>query len=223
MKKWTWLSLFAAALFFNTTTAHAFNKGEYIFRLGAAYVEPNDDSGNVTGVAGSAVGVDGAGTLGFTIGRMITDNVSFEMFGIYPSNHDLVGEGTLSTAGLTDIGEVDVFPPTFSFNYYVYPTPQVAAHIGVGVSGVFYFNPELSGTAKNALGNNSDLDIDNTVGFGGNIGVDFKMTDKLLLSLAVIYSDFDADATIKNTNAGNLSVDVEVDPVVGFVALGTTF
>lgn len=220
--RWSLTALFTTLLVWSVQPAHALEKGDYLFRLGAAHVAPIDDSSNVGSTAGSGVGVDSAATLGFTVGRMMTDNLAVELFGIIPSNHDLEGEGTVSSYG--NFGDVDVFPPTLSLNYYFMTKSNIRPHVGLGISGTLYWNAELTdGFKTNTLGDsNAELDVDNTVGFGGNIGVDIDITDKMMFSLSLIYINLDADATI-TTKGTEIGVDIDVNPLVSFAAIGVKF
>ncbi|MBF0371719.1 MAG: OmpW family protein [Magnetococcales bacterium] len=219
----SWIALLAVVMILSSSQAQALEQGDWMFRLGASYVAPMDDSGEVQGVAGSGVGVDAASTVGFTIGGMITDHLAIELFGITPSNHELNGEGSLPGVGISDVGDVDVFPPTLSINWYPTPKSRFRPHIGIGVSGTVYMDPDTSSEVRAVLGPDTDLDIDNTFGFGGNIGIDYDISENTFLSLGVWYIHLEADAMLRGTTSGDLSVDVDVNPLVGFVALGMHF
>ena len=66
---------------------------------GPAWVLPNADSSEVTGLPGSGVDVDSAVTLGFTVGYMFTDNLGIELLGVVPPEHDLEGDGSIAGSG----------------------------------------------------------------------------------------------------------------------------
>ena len=223
VRKWSWMPVLATAVLLNPMSAQALEKGDWMARLGAAYLAPNDDSGQLTGVGGSRVGVDAASTVGFTIGGMVTDNLAIELFGIIPSKHELSGEGTLPGLNITEVGDVDVFPPTLSLNWYFMPKSNIRPHIGLGLSGTIYMDPEVSTEVRNVLGTSTELDVENTIGYGGNAGIDIDISDRTMLSLGVWYIDLDADATLRGAAGGDRKVDIEVNPVVAFVAYGARF
>ena len=126
----------------------AFDQGNWLLRGGLAYISPNDDSDAITGVPGSEIGVDDAATFGFTVGYMFTNNVSVELLGIWPANHDLEGEGTLPGLGINDVGELDIWTPTVSVNYYFMQGSKFRPHIGAGLTYTTYMDEEVSGQAR---------------------------------------------------------------------------
>ena len=96
MKKWPKRVLLALCAGFAATPAVALQQGDWLLRLGPAWVLPNADSSEVTGLPGSGVDVDNAVTLGFTVGYMVTDNLGIELLGVVPPEHDLEGDGSIS-------------------------------------------------------------------------------------------------------------------------------
>jgi|SaaInl4_150m_RNA_FD_contig_21_563427_length_987_multi_13_in_0_out_0_1 outer membrane protein len=217
-KKWLWLPLLFAVLMVNANSAQALEKGDFIARLGASSVSPIDSSNAVTGLANSEVGVDSAMTAGFTVGMMLTDNISLEMLGIYPSNHRLIGKGSIS--GI-DVGEVDVFPPTFHLNYYFMPNAKLSPRIGAGFSTVFYLSPEVAGGVASTL--YSGIDVEHTIGLAANVGLDYYINDNWMLTMGVWYIDVDAEATLTNVAGGTSTVDIDVNPIATLFGIGYRF
>jgi outer membrane protein len=220
MQKKVLAGLFATALTLSISSAYAIDKGDYIVRVGVSTVSPMDDSNELTGFAGSEVGVGSATTMGFTIGKMLTDNISLEMLGVYPSSHSIKGKSG-AIAGLA-VGDVQVFPPTFHANYYFNPQSDFRVRVGAGFSTVFYLDPDVAGPTKAVLGTNTELEIDHTIGLAANVGLDYDITENFMLSMGVWYVDFDADATL-TTGATSRNVDIEVDPIVTLFGLGYRF
>lgn len=205
------------------TQAQALEAGDWIVKAGPTLVSPNDDSGRVGGIANTGVGVDDAWTLGFTIGYMVSDNVSVQLLGIVPTEHDLDAKGsTLSGLGISDIGDVDVLPPTLTVQYHFSPKSNIRPYIGAGINYTYFYG-ESESSDLNVLGGNPELDIDSSVGLAAEIGVDVDIDENWFANATLWYVDIEADATVKNTGFGDLDVDVDVDPWVLMFAVGTTF
>ena len=54
------------------------------------------------------------------------------------------------------------------------------------------------------------------------MGMDYMITDKIILNASVWYIDIEADATIK-ANGVSRDVDIDIDPWVFFLGVGMTF
>ena len=205
------------------SSSFALDKGDIILRGGVGLIFPNDDSDQLTGVPGATVGVDDSVTFAFTAGYMLHENLAIELLGIWPANHDVEGEGILRTLGISDVGELDIFPPTLSLNYYFQPQHKLRPHVGVGVNYSVYWDTESSSQLKAILGNGTDLDISHSVGWAVNAGLDYDISDKVFLTANFWYVDIEAEASLKATTLGKLDVDVDVDPFVALIGLGFRF
>ncbi|MCP5418954.1 MAG: outer membrane beta-barrel protein [Gammaproteobacteria bacterium] len=200
--------------------AFALEKGDWIVRAGPAWVLPNDDSGSVTGIPGSEVSVDDNVTLGFTIGYMLTDNISLEVLGAFPSEHDIDAEGSIGALG--NIGSAKVLPPTFSIQYQFLPKAKIRPYVGAGINYTMFFDEDTSSSLENALGGKTKLSLDNSWGLAAHAGVDFVVKDNWFVNFTAWYVDMDTEATLK-TNGVKRKVDVDIDPWVLLLAVGTSF
>lgn len=203
--------------------AAAFEPGDIILRGGAGLIFPNDDSNSLTGLPGATVGVEDAVTFAFTAGYMLTNHFAIELLGIWPANHDIEGEGILPGLGVSDVGDLDVFPPTLSVNYYFQPQERLSPHIGFGVNSTWYWNTEASAQTKAVLGPGTDLNINHSVGWAVNIGLDYDINDRFFATAGLWYVDIDAEASLKTTALGQLDIDVDVDPLVAMFGFGVRF
>lgn len=198
----------------------AFDEGDWIVRVGPALIEPNDSSDDVEGILNTGVRVDNQVTLGFTIGYMFSSNFAIELLGVTPANHDLNGEGNIAALG--KIGDVDVFPPTLSIQYHYKNLDNVKPYIGIGLNYTRFLNEDVSLSLENALGGDTDLDIDDSWGLAAHIGVDVSLNKNWVLNAAAWYVDIDADATLE-TGLIERDVDIDIDPFVFLISIGRTF
>jgi len=199
----------------------AHEEGDFILRVGAAHVSPNDDSSNVLGTD-DGVTVDSSTGLGFSGTWMLSDRWGFEVLAALPFEHDVEGTGSLS--GLP-IGTVKHLPPTVSFQYY----PDVDGDIfnpyfGLGLNYTLFLDEEASPELKTALGSDDvELSLDNSVGLAAQVGADWKVGDNWFINAGVWYVDIDTEADVIVNGATATTVDVQIDPWVAMLGFAWSF
>ena len=203
--------------------SQALEPGDIILRGGVGLIFPNDDSDDLTGVPGATVEVDNAVTFAFTAGYMFTQNISLELLGIWPANHDVEGDGVLPGLGVSKVGELDIFPPTLSVNYYFRAKQRFRPHVGAGINYSVYWDTSASQQTKAVFGSGTDLDIGHSVGWAINVGGDYDINDRYCLTANLWYVDVEAEASLKSTALGQLDIDVDVDPWVALLGIGVRF
>jgi outer membrane protein len=208
--------------------AHAYQPGDFIVRAGVAHVEPNEDSGEVkldgTRVSGTKAAVDGENQLGLTFAYMLTEHVGIELLAATPFSH------TVSVKGLGPgldgkLADVKQLPPTLSLQYYpMAPSSRFQPYAGVGINYTTFFDTDLTGNRKDQ--GFSNLKLQDSVGLAGQLGMDYMLTDNILLNASVWYVDIDTKATVDGPSAlsvGKTKVDVDIDPWVYMVGVGYKF
>jgi len=227
---------------------HAYQAGDFIGRIGAATVDPDSSSNNLsTGLAGletvpgARVSVDADTQLGLTFSYMLTDNIALGLLGATPFRHDIEGDGALSGAG--KLGETKHLPPTLTLQYFPMPgNSRLQPYVGAGLNYTNFFEEKTTQTltstvdavAQAALGtpagtvDRTDLRLDDSVGFAAEIGFDYRMTERLGLNAAVWWIDIDTEAEIgvyapdgSRITTGKL--DVDIDPWVYMIGLSYRF
>ncbi|MBG0842823.1 OmpW family outer membrane protein [Ectopseudomonas toyotomiensis] len=224
-------SLFTAsllALAIAAPVAQAHQAGDVIVRAGAITVDPREDSGNIDHavlgkVAGSGATLNSDTQLGLNFAYMVTDNFGIELLAATPFSHDVGVKGMPGAfAGLNGkLGSLKHLPPTLSAIYY--PLDKSSAfqpYVGVGINYTWFFDTELSSEAEGK--GFRGLDMKDSWGLAGQIGMDYMLTDSLMLNAQVRYIDIDTTGTT-HLNGDKVKVDVDVDPFVYMVGLGYKF
>ncbi|AYC31413.1 outer membrane protein OmpW [Pseudomonas cavernae] len=213
-------SLTALALASPLAMAH--QAGDIIVRAGAITVDPHEDSGKVKigGVAQAGTGatLDSDTQLGLNFAYMVTDHVGIELLAATPFSHDI---GTKGLGGLK-LGEVKQLPPTLSAVYY--PLDRSSAfqpYAGLGINYTWFFEDKLSSEAEAA--GFRGLDLDDSWGLAAQLGMDYMLTDKVMLNAQVRYIDIDTKEATTFAGTTRVTVDVDVDPWVYMVGLGYKF
>ncbi|MBB3232681.1 OmpW/AlkL family protein [Halomonas stenophila] len=181
-----------------TQTAMAYQAGDLYVRGGVAKSEVKDDNGQAAGGD-----LDISDERGFTygLGYQFHDQLGVELNGSQDIEHDLTVSGV-------DAGSVDRRPVNLMLNYYPLggTDSRVQPYAGAGLNYT-YFNDETA----------SGLEIEDSYGAAAQVGLDFAVTDYLLVGAFANYADVDADVEVNGSDAG----EAEIDPLT--VGGGVTF
>ncbi|WP_312143654.1 MULTISPECIES: OmpW/AlkL family protein [Stutzerimonas stutzeri subgroup] len=218
----------ALALALSAPFAQAFEAGDIIVRAGAITVDPHEDSSDINhavlgDVAGSKATLDSNTQLGLNFAYMVTDKVGIELLAATPFSHDVGVKGMPGPyAGLNGkLGSLKHLPPTLSVIYY--PLDKTSAfqpYVGAGINYTWFFDTELSSSAEDK--GFSGLDMKDSWGLAAQVGMDYMLTDNIMLNAQLRYIDIDTTGT--TYLAGDkVKVDVDVDPFVYMVGLGYKF
>ncbi len=201
MKKTAVSTLIGAVVLAASSAASAYEAGDIIVRAGIASVQPNE-----TMEAGSTLdtlngGLGNNEQLGITASYMLTDKLGLELLAATPFKHDITSNGA-------KIGETKHLPPTLSLQYFPMDNQSaVQPYVGVGVNYTTFFSEEST------LGN---LKLDDSWGLAAQAGVDYAVSDNMVLNAAVWYIDIDSDASLNGADIGT----VALDPWVYMVGVG---
>lgn len=224
-------SLIAMAL--ATPLAQAHQAGDLIIRAGAATTAPNEDSGQLkldgAKVAGTKATLDSDTQLGLAFAYMLTDHVGIELLAATPFQHTVGVRGVSAATGIAGLdgklADVKQLPPTLSLQYYpLAPTSRFQPYAGVGINYTLFYDEDLSRARKQQGFNN--LKIQDSVGFAGQLGFDYMLSEHMMVNASVWYVDIDTKASVDGPTAlgvGRTKVDLEVDPWVYMVGVGYKF
>ncbi|AKN25716.1 outer membrane beta-barrel protein [Stutzerimonas stutzeri] len=221
----------ALALALAAPFAQAFEAGDIIVRAGAVTVDPHESTSSVKVDRGALAGADLGGKasldsdtqLGLNFAYMLTDNVGIELLAATPFQHNVSISGTAGGIADGKLGDLKHLPPTLSLVYY--PLDNKSAfqpYVGAGINYTWFFD-ESVGSAASA-GGFDNFRVKNSWGWAAQVGMDYMLTDNVMLNAQLRYIDIDTEAYVDNTILGvRAKVDVDVDPFVYMVGLGYKF
>ena len=209
--------------------AHAHQAGDIIVRAGAITVDPQESSSDIwvgalnTDEAGTKATLDSDTQLGLNFAYMLTNNIGIELLAATPFSHNVGVKGMPGGfAGLNGkLGELKQLPPTLSVVYY--PMDSNSAfqpYVGAGINYTWFFDTKLSSAAEDK--GFSGLDMKDSWGLAAQLGMDYMLTDNIMLNAQVRYIDIDTTGTT-SFGGEKVKVDVDVDPFVYMVGLGYKF
>lgn len=197
------LSLACAA----AAPAFAYDAGNVIVRAGIANAMPDVS----TDSALTGLDVEDNAQLGLTATYMVTPKFGVELLAATPFEHDI-------TSGNVTVGTTKHLPPTVSAQFYPLDNATFQPYVGAGLNYTTFFSEELNATGKTATGAHS-ISLSDSVGLALEVGVDVKVTDKLIVNASVWKVDMNTDVSLDGAKVGEL----EIDPLVAMIGVGYKF
>lgn len=172
--------------------ALAYNAGDVFVRGGVAQTDTGSGNGNLNG---DSLNVQSARGFTFGAGYLFTDKVGVELNSSEKFEHDL------NTSALGD-ASVDRLPVNLLVNYYPMGglDSRVQPYVGAGLNYT-RFSGEPSG-----------VNVDESYGAIGQVGVDLAVTDNIMLNGYASYADVSADI-----KGGGGEIDIEPVTIGGGV------
>ena len=198
MRKFTLPTLFAAGLaavaVTASTQAMAYGQGDFFTRFGVANVDPKNDNGTLDTALGALdVDVDDETQFAFTLGYRFHDKLGVELLAALPFEHDIALNGD-------NIASTKHLPPTLTLQYYPLggTESRVQPYIGAGINYTTFDDESLE---------IAPLELDDSWGAAGQVGIDLLIDDNWALNAAAWYIDIDTDATVAGDDAGTVNID----------------
>ncbi|MGL4564757.1 MAG: OmpW/AlkL family protein [Halioglobus sp.] len=227
MKKALSIAL-AAALAGGAVMAQAYEKGDFVLRLGAVNVDPDSDSTDINlaeGVPTLNAEVGDDTQFGIIPMYMLSEKVGIELLAATPFEHDI----SLKGKGVNlDAASTKHLPPTLTVQWYPRGGQEGwQPFLGVGANYTIFFDEEttkgLDGTLDAVLGASEvDLDLDNSFGLSAQAGVDIPFAKNWAISLAVWYIDLQTNATV-STDVGDVNFKTDINPFVYHLGIAHRF
>ena len=219
--------LFLCGVLSLSNSIFAYEAGDVLVRVGAATVNPNESSSQVvlqsSSTALGKISVDNSTQLGITGSYLFSPHMGIELLAATPFKHTL--RGSSGAVNGLKIATTQQLPPTINLQYY--PATQSSAfqpYVGVGVNYTAFFDSQTTNSLNSTLGvSHSSIDLQNSWGFAGEIGIDYAINEKWFLNAATWYIDIDTTGKIKLSNGDQLNVNAAIDPWVSMVGVGYRF
>ncbi|MDO7596825.1 MAG: OmpW family protein [Pseudomonadota bacterium] len=205
------------------TPAMAYEAGDWLVRGRIINVNPNDDSGTLTlngvdsGLRGVKVDSDTVPELDITY--MVDRNWGIELILGY-SEHTVTGEK--GWAGLGDVIDTKVLPPTLTLQYHFAPDSNIRPYIGAGVNYTYFFDEKVAGSELPGAG--AKVKLEDSWGLAAQAGVDIAINDDWFVNLDVKYIQIDTTAKFSNTAAGSAQqISADINPFLYGIGVGRRF
>jgi len=208
---------------FSTSAMAAREAGDWIFRVGMTNVDPKqgngevDTDGLVPEVDGAPIDVADDTQVSFTGTYMFTPNLGLELLASLPFEHDI-------SVGGVQVGSTKHLPPTLNLQWHFNPAGEFHPYVGAGVNYTIFFDEDWDFTAIDLLAgtdlNDLDYELKESFGYDLQAGVDFEISETLLLNFDVRWIKIESDLEAKGV--GKIA-EVKIDPLTVGVSLGWKF
>lgn len=204
-------------------TASAQAAGTWFAKGGVNNIAPNVKSGDLSApsIPGTKIDVKNATSAIFTLGYMLTDEVSFEFYAGLPYKHEVVGDGSIK--GVGKLGTIKQVSPTLFAQYrFLEPAAPFRPYLGLGLTYGYFYGGEGSGTLTsltNPGGSPTRLSASAAFGLSPQLGATLALGERWFLDASVVKT------FIKNKNSlstGQTS-NTKLDPVSSNLSLGYRF
>ncbi|MGI9232201.1 MAG: OmpW/AlkL family protein [Woeseiaceae bacterium] len=185
-----------------SSAASAYEKGDWLVRVGVGNVDPKSNNGQIASV-------DSGTALVFNGTYFFTPNLGFEILAATPFSHDI----NLAADG-TKVGEAKHLPPTFSLQYHFDTESAFKPYVGAGLNYTLFIDEETTGALTG-----SSLKLDDSLGLATQLGADFDVSEKMYVNFDVRWMDINTDAELD----GLPLEEVEIDPWVYSLTVGWKF
>lgn len=192
--------------------AFAQSAGTRTIGIGAHNVVPKSGNGTLTatplGDLEMDVGSNARPTI--TAEYFLKDNLGLEVLAALPFQHDI------DVAGVGKVGSTKHLPPTVSLQYH-FGNGKVKPFVGIGVNYTRFFGTKTDGPIDG-----SELDLSDSWGLAGHVGIDFQLSEKGAVRIDYRKIDIDTDVKLDGADLGTRNT-VSIDPSVYGVAYVFSF
>lgn len=219
------LLVLALAAAFAPALAQA-EAGDWVVRLRAADVSPNEDSKlgktvnkNVANVMspGAELSVDNNWIPEFDVSYYFTKNIAAELILALGTRHDVSIKGdALATVGNQNLGSVNLLPPTLTAQWHFNPDQMIDPYVGAGLNYTNVLDRNLRLNSGALAGSKIKIDSDSW-GYVLQAGIDVNLKDGWLLNADVKYAAIDTDVKLNVGGAWKKIDSLDINPwVIGF-------
>ena len=197
----------AAVLALAATPALAQSAGTWTLGVGAHNVAPKSGNGTLTATPLGNLAMDVGSNIRPTITGeyFLKDNLGLEVLAALPFQHDI------NVVGVGQVGSTKHLPPTVSLQYH-FGTGKVKPFVGVGLNFTKFFSTKSEGAIAG-----TDLELSDSWGLAGHIGVDFQVSEKAAIRIDYRKIDIDTDVSLNGADLGTNNT-VNIDPSVYGIA-----
>jgi len=212
-----------AAAMTAASAASAQTAGTWLGTLGINKITPKVDSGDISAPAlpHTKADVESDTKPRFTIGYMLTDNISTELDLGVPYKHDLVGAGAIQ--GVGKVGTSEVLPPTAFIQYrFLQANSMVRPYVGLGITYAKFQKEEGSGQLTallNTGGPAATFKLDDKWAASFQLGGTVKINEKWFMDASVIKTKLKTKVYFSTGQ----TQDVRLDPLAVNVSVGYAF
>ncbi|MFA7351488.1 MAG: OmpW family outer membrane protein [Methylotenera sp.] len=209
--------------------------GDWVVRVRAANVSPNEDSklgktvnknvgaGTEVMSPGAELSVDNNWIPELDISYYITKNIAAELILALGTRHDVSVTGDANaTVTNQNLGSVNLLPPTLTAQWHFNPDQTFDPYVGAGVNYTNVLDRNLKFSRGNLAGTKIKIDSDSW-GLVAQAGFDINLKDGWLINADVKYVTIDTAVKAKINGNWTKIDSLDIDPWVFGIGIGKKF
>lgn len=208
--------------------------GDWVVRIRAAHISPNEDSElgktvnkNIAPVMnpGAELDVKSNTIPELDISYYITKNIAAELVLALGTRHDVNIKGdTGNVIGDQKLGSVNLLPPTLTLQWHFNPDQMIDPYIGAGLNYTLSLDNKARGTRGAIAGEEIEIGR-HSFGYALQAGLDVNLKDGWLINADVKYLHIDTDVRLRSAITGGWTkVDsLDIHPWVIGIGIGKKF
>ena len=208
--------------------------GDWVVRVRAAHISPNEDSElgktvnkNIAPVMnpGAELDVKSNTIPELDISYYITKNIAAELVLALGTRHDVNIKGdTGNVIGDQKLGSVNLLPPTLTLQWHFNPDQMIDPYIGAGLNYTLSLDNKARGTRGAIAGEEIEIGR-HSFGYALQAGLDVNLKDGWLINADVKYLHIDTDVRLRSAITGGWTkVDsLDIHPWVIGIGIGKKF
>jgi len=184
-----------------TPAALAYQAGDWVLRAGSITIDPTNSFSSVAdGAFDLRAGSDTQ--LGLSVTYMALNQLGIEVQAATPFSHDV------NARGAGKIASVKHLPPTVTANYYPFggTDRSLQPYLGAGLNHTIFWSEQLNDLGTTATGAN-ELDAGSSWGLAAQIGLDYRLSDRLGVGASVYYVDIESQLRLDGNRIGKIRID----------------
>jgi outer membrane protein len=194
--------------------------GDWLVRMRAIGVLPTDESDGITpDLTAGKLEAQPAVVPELDFTYMATENIGFELI-LATTPHDVEGRGSI--AGLGKVADTWLLPPTLLVQWHFLPNSRFNPYVGAGINYTITYGEDATRSLETALGGPTKVELDNSVGWAVQAGMDVSLDEHWFLNIDAKYIDMSVDARIK-TGGTTRKDNVDINPVIVGAGIGYRF
>lgn len=180
-------------------------------RLRGITVNP-DESGTPT-IIGGSVALSNESVPEVDFSYFFTENLALELI-LATASHEAGVEGNTNNTSSIDLGTVSLLPPTLTFQYH-FNAEKFKPYVGAGINYTHFYGVN-NGAVKS-------VEYDDTFGYALQVGTDYLIGDNLYLNFDVKKAFISTDVTVTTYTNTTVTADVDINPWIVGLGIGTRF
>ena len=208
--------------------------GDWVVRIRAAHISPNEDSElgktvnkNIAPVMnpGAELDVKSNTIPEIDISYYFTKNIAAELILALGTRHDVYIKGDAGgVIGNQKLGSVNLLPPTLTAQWHFNPDQMIDPYIGAGINYTLSLDKKARGTRGAIAGEEIEIGR-HSFGYALQAGVDVNLKDGWLINADVKYLHIDTDVRLRSAITGGWTkVDsLDIHPWVIGIGIGKKF